>query len=68
MPVRIGVPGQSLTGSLTDAVEQPRFSTATGLALYGMRQMAGGAAQAGGKPVSLDRVVGSVRRWLTDFF
>ena len=68
MPVRLGVPGQYLTGSLTDAVEQPRFSTATGLALYGMRQVAGGAAQAGGKQVSLDRVVGSVRRWLTDFF
>ena len=68
MPVRLGVPGQSLSGSLTDAVEQPRFSTATGLALYGIKQMAVGAAQAGARQVNLDRVVGSVRRWLTDFF
>jgi len=27
-----------------------------------------GASQAGARQVSLDRVVGSVRRWLTDFF
>ena len=68
MPVRLGVPGQHLSGSLIDAVEQPRFSTATGLAMYGMHEMARGAAQAGARAVTVDRVLGSVRRWLTDFF
>jgi cell division protein FtsA len=68
MPVRLGMPGRALAGSLTDAVEQPRFSTATGLALYAMQEMARGAAQAGARAVSVDRVMGSVRRWLTDFF
>lgn len=68
MPVRLGMPGRALAGSLTDAVEQPRFSTATGLALYGMQEQARGAAQAGVRAVTVDRVLGSVRRWLTDFF
>jgi cell division protein FtsA len=33
-PVRIGVPGEGLTG-LADSVGRPRFSTVTGLCLYG---------------------------------
>lgn len=69
MPVRLGQPGRALAGSLTDAVEQPRFSTATGLALYGMVEQAKGAAQAGAHAVTLDRLFGSVRRWLmSEFF
>ncbi len=68
MPVRLGVPGQHLSGSLTDAVEQPRFATATGLAMYAIHEMARGAAQAGARAMTVDRVLGSVRRWLTDFF
>ncbi|MBI1723381.1 MAG: cell division protein FtsA [Gemmatimonadetes bacterium] len=68
MPVRLGMPGQALAGSLTDAVEQPRFSTATGLALYGMLEQARGVAQAGARAVTVDRVLGSVKRWLNDFF
>ena len=67
-PVRLGVPGPHLTANLTDAVEQPRFSTATGLAMYAMHELARGAAQAGAKAMTVDRVWGSVRRWLTDFF
>jgi cell division protein FtsA len=68
MPVRVGQPGQSLAGSLTDAVEQPRFSTAAGLALYGIQEQTRGAGAAAARVVSVDRVWGSVRRWLTDFF
>jgi len=33
-PVRLGVPGEGLTG-LADAVGRPKFATAAGLALYG---------------------------------
>jgi cell division protein FtsA len=68
MPVRVGQPGQGLAGSLTDAVEQPRFSTAAGLSLYGIQEQARGAGAAAARVVSVDRVWGSVRRWLTDFF
>jgi cell division protein FtsA len=68
MPVRIGQPGRFLAGSLVDHVEQPRFSTATGLALYGMMEQAKGAEKAGAGSLTLDRLSGSVRRWLTEFF
>ena len=68
MPVRIGQPGRYLAGSLVDHVEQPRFSTATGLALYGMMEQAKGAEKAGTGALTLDRLSGSFRRWLTEFF
>lgn len=68
MPVRIGQPGQHLAGSLVDHVEQPRFSTATGLGLYGMLERARGEAHAGAGSVTVDRLLGSVRKWLTEFF
>jgi cell division protein FtsA len=68
MPVRIGQPGQHLSGSLVDHVEQPRFSAAAGLTLYGMYQHARGAAHTGAGRVTLDRITGSVRKWLTEFF
>jgi cell division protein FtsA len=68
MPVRIGQPGQHLVGSLVDHVEQPRFSTATGLGLYGMLEQARGEAHAGAGSVTVDRLLGSVRKWLTEFF
>jgi cell division protein FtsA len=68
MPVRIGQPGKQLAGSLVDHVEQPRFSTATGLTLYGMMEMVKGAAQTSGASLSIDRLSGSIRRWLTEFF
>ncbi len=68
MPVRIGQPGKFLAGSLVDHVEQPRFSTATGLALYGMMEQAKGAAAASAGALSIDRLSGSIRRWLTEFF
>jgi cell division protein FtsA len=68
MPVRIGMPGQHLSGSLTDAVEKPRFSTATGLALHGMLEQARGAAAAGSRAVTVDKMLGMAKRWLNDFF
>jgi cell division protein FtsA len=68
MPVRIGQPGQRLAGSLVDHVEQPRFSAAAGLALYGMLEQARGAAHAGPASLTLDRLSGSIRKWLTEFF
>jgi cell division protein FtsA len=68
MPVRIGQPGQHLSGSLVDHVEQPRFSAAAGLTLYGMHQLARGATHALAGRVTLDRITGSVRKWLTEFF
>jgi cell division protein FtsA len=68
MPVRVGQPGQHLTGSLVDHVEQPRFSTATGLALYGVQEAAKGASQAGPAAMTLDRLSGSIRRWLMEWF
>jgi cell division protein FtsA len=67
MPVRIGQPGRALAGSLIDAVEQPRFSTATGLALYGMLEEARGAAPSG-PALTVDRMLGSVRQWISDWF
>jgi cell division protein FtsA len=68
MPVRIGQPGRHLAGSLVDHVEQPRFSAAAGLALYGMQEQARGAARSGQAGLTLDRVSGSIRKWLTEFF
>ena len=68
MPVRVGQPGAGITGSLVDHVEQPRFATATGLALFGMQQAARGQEKAGAGALSLDRLSGSVRKWLTEFF
>ena len=68
MPVRIGTPGAQLTGSLVDHVEQPRFAAATGLALYGIQQQARGVERAGAGAITLDRVSGSIRKWLTEFF
>jgi cell division protein FtsA len=68
MPVRIGQPGKLLGGNLVDHVEQPRFSTATGLALFGLMEQVRGAERSGTGALTLDRVTGSIRRWLTEFF
>ncbi len=68
MPVRVGQPGRHLAGSLVDHVEQARFATAAGLALYGMYEQARGSGGGLGRAVSVDRVLGSVRKWLTEFF
>ena len=66
--VRIGVPGESLSG-LVDAVRRPKFATPVGLAIYGARrevaQGAGGSAHGG---ASVNGVIKWMREWLTDFF
>ncbi len=62
-PVRVGVPGEGLTG-LTDSVSRPRFSAATGLALYGAtRRLKDGAIATRGEG-TMTRVVA----WLKEFF
>ena len=69
MPVRIGKPGEGLNG-LTDSVESPKFAVLAGLAIYGTRQLAQGAAFGAGQRRSqaVEKFVMPVRRWLQDFF
>lgn len=69
MPVRVGVPGQGLTG-LADSVESPRHAVIAGLALYGARQVAMGSAFGAGarRSQSMEKYLGPVKRWLQDFF
>jgi cell division protein FtsA len=69
MPVRVGVPGQGLTG-LADSVETPRHAVIAGLALYGARQVAMGSAFGAGarRSQSVEKYLGPVKRWLQDFF
>lgn len=60
VPARVGTPGAEL-GGLADAVRKPRFSAATGLALFGAEtRLAGG----GGMPGPL----GGLLQWLKEFF
>jgi cell division protein FtsA len=67
--VRVGAPGASLTG-LTDSVDAPRFSTVTGLALYGAHRMAlgGETRRPGIGAPGVDKLIERVRVWLQDFF
>jgi cell division protein FtsA len=67
--VRVGAPGASLTG-LTDSVDAPRFSTVTGLALYGAHRLAlgGETRRAGIGAPGVDKLIERVRVWLQDFF
>lgn len=68
-PVRVGTPGQTLTG-LADSVESPRHAVIAGLALYGARQVALGSAFGAGarRSQSMEKYLGPVKRWLQDFF
>lgn len=60
--VRIGVPGETLTG-LVDSVRRPKFATATGLAVYGAGLNIKAGVAGGGNGV-VSRMVG----WLKEFF
>lgn len=68
--VRVGIPGAKLDG-LVDSVDQPRFATVAGLALYGAHRAATGGmtsrrptkASAG-----VDRLTSRVKTWFQDFF
>jgi len=68
--VRIGVPGAKLDG-LVENVNDPRFATVTGLALYGAHRTALGgvltrrASRGGG---GVDKLATRVKTWLQDFF
>jgi cell division protein FtsA len=65
MPVRVGVPGDGLTG-LADSVRRPQFATATGLTLIGANLI---AASAGGFTAGFgDGMAGRVVAWLKEFF
>lgn len=63
MPVRVGIPGDGLTG-LADSVRKPQFATATGLAVFGANVIAdhGGGVGFG------QGAVGKVLGWLKEFF
>lgn len=64
MPVRIGVPGEGLSG-LADTVRRPQFATATGLTLMGASlAAASGGIGAGFGEGAVNRVVA----WLKEFF
>lgn len=70
VPVRVGVPGQGLSG-LADSVESPRMAVPAGLVLYGARQMAlGNVFGMGGRRgnVSVEKILAPVKKWLQDFF
>jgi cell division protein FtsA len=69
MPVRVGVPGEGLTG-LVDSVETPRMAVPTGLLLYGAKQVmaSGGFPEGGRSKPGVDKYLGPVKRWLQDFF
>lgn len=68
LPVRVGIPGEGLTG-LVDSVETPRMSVPVGLLLYGAKQVtATGGFAAGRRSPAVDKVLGPVKRWLQDFF
>ncbi|MGH7128150.1 MAG: cell division protein FtsA, partial [Planctomycetaceae bacterium] len=63
MPVRVGIPGEGLTG-LADTVRKPQFAGATGLTLFGAHL----AQQAGFAASFRKGAVGRVLEWLKEFF
>jgi cell division protein FtsA len=68
--VRVGVPAGRLSG-LRELVDEPRFATVTGLALYGAHRMALGGVvvrRAGLSGTSVDKLAQRVKDWLQDFF
>jgi cell division protein FtsA len=68
LPVRVGTPGQGLTG-LVDSVESPRMAVPAGLLLYAAKQvLASGSYAAGRRAPAVEKVLGPVKRWLQDFF
>jgi cell division protein FtsA len=70
MRVSVGVPAGRLSG-LRELIDEPRFATVTGLALYGAHRMALGGAvvrRAGLSGTSVDKLAQRVKDWLQDFF
>ena len=68
LPVRVGIPGEGLTG-LVDSVETPRMAVPVGLLLYGAKQVtATGGFAAGRRAPTIDQVLGPVQHRLQEFF
>ena len=68
MPLRVGTPGEGLTG-LVDSIESPRMAVPVGLLIYGAKQvMTSGGFTGGRRSPAVDKVLGPVKRWLQDFF
>jgi len=71
LPVRAGAPEQFISG-LVDSVQAPRYAVAVGLVLYAARKVAlgvgPGASVARVGSAGMDRWMGSLKRWLQDFF
>jgi cell division protein FtsA len=68
--VRVGLPAGRLSG-LRELVDEPRFTTVTGLALFGAHRMALGGAvvrRAGLSGTGVDKLAQRVKDWLQDFF
>ena len=68
--VRVGLPSGRLSG-LRELVDEPRFATVTGLALYGAHRVALGGVvvrRAGLSGTSVDKLAQRVKVWLQDFF
>jgi cell division protein FtsA len=61
MPVRVGVPGEGLSG-LLETVNRPTFAAATGLTLLGAEQVAGSAIGI------TDGMFGKALAWIREFF
>lgn len=64
MPVRVGVPGEGLSG-LADAVGRPRFATAVGLALHGVERF---SETGEGATTLTSGVMSKMGMWLKEFF
>lgn len=70
LSARVGLPAGRLSG-LRELVDEPRFTTVTGLALFGAHRMALGGAvvrRAGLSGGSVDKLARRVKEWLQDFF
>ncbi|MCU0616737.1 MAG: cell division protein FtsA [Gemmatimonadaceae bacterium] len=70
MSARVGLPAGRLSG-LRELVDEPRFTTVTGLALYGAHRAALGGVvvrRAGLSGGSVDKLARRVKEWLQDFF
>jgi cell division protein FtsA len=63
-PVRLGVPGEGLSG-LADSVGRPRFATAAGLVLYGAERF---SETGEGASTLTSGVLTRVGAWLREFF
>lgn len=63
-PVRLGIPGEGLSG-LADRVGRPRFTTAAGLALWGSDRF---AETGQGASTLASGVTARIRAWMREFF